>query len=104
MVLGNILGLWRLLLATFNICRNQMNEFVAEFEVEKYPLESLSLFSGETVKDSENKVLILVSGKRMAVSSDFGPDDVWRNKVHVHFAYAYEPLDLSNYTNLEKVW
>lgn len=75
-----------------------------ETKPESYPLESLSLFSGEDVEDSENKVLILVSGKRMAVSSDFGPDDAWRNKKHVHFAYAYEPLNLSIYTNLEKVW
>lgn len=75
-----------------------------EFEAEKYPVESLSLFSGETIGNLENKVVILVSGKRMAVSSDSGPDDAWRNKKHVHFAYAYEPLNLSEYTNLEKVW
>ena len=75
-----------------------------EFEAEKYPVESLSLFSGETVEDLENKVLILVSGKRMAVSSDSGPDDSWRNKKHTGFPYFYEPLNLSEYTNLEKVW
>lgn len=68
---------------------------------ESYPKESLSLFSGETL---ERKVLILVAGERMAVSTDFGPDDVWRHKRYIGFRYAYEPLNLSKYTNLEKVW
>ncbi len=75
-----------------------------ETKPESYPLESLSLFSGEAIEDLENKVLILVSGRRMAVSSDFGPDDAWRNKQHVNFPYVYEPLNLFIYTNLEKVW
>ena len=72
-----------------------------ESNLEAHPLESLTLFSGVSER---TKVLILVSGKRMAVSADSGPDDVWRNKKHIKLRYVYEPLILSNYTNLEKVW
>ena len=69
-------------------------------ELEKHPLESLTLFSGMSER---TKVLILVTGKRMAVSTDIGSTDPWRNKL-VHMTYVYEPLNLSNYTDLEKVW
>ena len=73
-----------------------------ETTLEAYPLESLTLFSGVSER---TKVLILVSGKRMAISTDSGPDDAWRNKEpNIGFPYVYEPLNLSKYTNLEKVW
>lgn len=69
-------------------------------ELEHHPLEDLTLFSGV----SEGfKILILVTGKRMAVSTDFGPTDPWRNKL-VNSHFVFEPLDLSEYTDLEKVW
>ena len=72
-----------------------------ETSPESYPLESLTLLSGKSL---EENILILVSGWRMAISTDFGPTDPWRNKEHVGLPYVYEPLNLSNYTNLEKVW
>ena len=71
-----------------------------ETTLEAHPLESLTLFSG---KSERTKVLILVTGKRMAVSTDVGPPDPWRDKL-VHTYYVYEPLNLSKYTDLEKVW
>ena len=71
-----------------------------ETTLEAYPLESLTLFSGVFER---TKALILVTGKRMAVSTDGGPTDIWRNRL-VHTTYVYEPLNLSEFTNLEKVW
>lgn len=72
-----------------------------ESKPESYPMESLSLFSS---KSSKGNILILVSGKRMALSTDFGPTDPWRNKEYTGFPYVYEPLNLYAFTNLEKVW
>lgn len=72
-----------------------------EYTLEIYPLESLTLFSG--ISEERKKVLILVTGEVMAISTDFGPTDPWRNKL-VHMPLVYEPLNLSEYTDLEKVW
>lgn len=71
-----------------------------ENTLEKHTLESLTLFSGNS---SGAKILLLVVGKRMAISTDFGEDDPWRNKL-ITQPYVFEPLNLSNYTDLEKVW
>lgn len=69
-------------------------------KLEYHPLENLTLFSGIFER---GKILILVTGKKMAVSTDFGPTDPWRNKL-ANTPFVYEPLDLSEYTDLEKVW
>ena len=69
-------------------------------KLEFHSLEDLTLFSG---KSEGTEDLILVTGKRMAVSTDFGQFDPWRNKL-VSIGYIYEPLNLSKYTDLEKVW
>ena len=73
---------------------------MTNYASEIHPLESLTLYNG---KSKGKDFLILVVGKKMAVSLDFGPTDPWRNKL-VHFPFLYEPLDLSEYTDLEKVW
>lgn len=69
-------------------------------DVEFHPLEDLTLFSGISER---SKILILVTGKRMAISTDLGPTDTWRNKL-VNTSFVFEPLHLANYTDLEKVW
>lgn len=74
---------------------------MSENEPERYSVEDLSLFSGKSLG---SRALILVTGKRMVVTGDFGPEDPWRNKEVVDRPYIYEPLDLSIFTDLEKVW
>ena len=63
----------------------------------------LTLFRGTDPKGG--KILILVAGNQMALSTDFGDDDPWVLKDDViEVSYNYEPLNLSKYTDLEKVW
>lgn len=74
---------------------------MSSISLERYSVEDLSLFSGESLG---SRALILVTGKRMAVADDIGPEDPWRNKKIVDLLYLYKPLNLSKFTNLEKVW
>ena len=72
-----------------------------EFEPERYSIEDLSLYRGEYLG---SKVIILVVGERMAISSDIGSVDLWRNNIIIDLSYLYSPLNLSKFTNLEKIW
>lgn len=62
----------------------------------------LTLFRG-TCPES-GKVLILVAEDWMAISTDFGDTDSWVLKKGVEIGYFYDPLDLSRFKNLTKIW
>ena len=62
----------------------------------------LTLFRG--IHPDGGRVLILVAKDRMAISTDFGDKDPWVLKDHVENSYQYDPLVLSGFKNLTKIW
>lgn len=69
---------------------------------QSFKQSELTLFRGTHLDGSG--ILILVAKDWMAVSSDFGDNDPWVLKEAIEVSYQYEPLNLSRFKNLIKIW
>ena len=69
---------------------------------QSFKQSELTLFRGTHLDGSG--VLILVAKNQMAISTDFGDEDPWILKDNIEVSYLYEPLDLSRFKNLTKIW
>ena len=71
-------------------------------ELQSFKQSELTLFRGTYLKGE--KMLILAAKDRMAVSTDSGDTDSWVLKKGIEINYVYEPLELSQFKNLTKIW
>ena len=71
-------------------------------ELQSFKQSELTLFRGNYPVGG--MILILVAKNRMAISSDSGDTDSWVLKKAIEINYVYEPLDLSQFKNLTKIW
>ena len=71
-------------------------------ELQSFKQSELTLFRGN--RHEGEKLLILVAKDRMAVSTDSGDTDLWVAKKRIEVSYVYEPLNLSRFENLTKIW
>ena len=71
-------------------------------KLQSFKQSELTLFRG--TRHEGGRVLILIAKDRMATSTDSGDTDSWVLKKGIEINYVYEPLDLTQFKNLTKIW